>query len=112
MSSGPYLLIITTFSIMSSTSYRMQKGIVLSASPVSVVKPGWGVVVPIPPLTTRMMMMKRTILETSVLKREGLPGGGQRQLTTMNKLQRKQPSRKNKKPNDLLNAKRRSQEKY
>src|SRR2546423_7798487 len=111
MSSGPYLLSITTFSIISSASYRMQKGIVLSASPVSVVKPGWGVVVPIPSLTTRMMK-KRTILETSALKGEGLPGRGQWQLTTMHKLQRKQPSRKNKKPNDLLNAKRQSQEKY
>src|SRR5437016_11015442 len=110
MNSGLYLLIITTFSIISSTLYRMRKGIVLSASPMSVVKPGWGVVVPIRLATTRMKK-KRTILGTRAVKGESLPGRGQ-WLPTTKRLQRKQSSRRNKKPGDLLNGKRHSQEKY
>src|SRR5256714_10905463 len=110
MSSVPYLLSTITFSMVSSTSYRTRKGIVSNASPMSVEKPGWGVVGTIPSARTRMMM-KRMGFWMSVVKGKVLAGREQ-WLPATNKPQQKLPSRKNKKPDDLLNGKRQSQEKY
>src|SRR5256886_1118880 len=109
MSSVPYHLSTITFSMVSSTSYRTRKGIVSNASPMSVEKPGWGVVGTTPSARTRMK--KRMILGMSVVKGKVLPGRDQWLLAT-NKPQQRLPSRKNKKPDDLPNGKRQSQEKY
>src|SRR6266568_8414950 len=110
MSSVPYLLSTITFSMVSSTLYRTRKGIVSSASPMSVEKPGWGVVVTTLSARTRMMK-KRMIFGTSVVKGKVLAGREQ-WLSATNKPQQRLPYRKNKKPGDLLNGKRQNQEKY
>src|SRR5437588_10081878 len=110
MSSGLYLLSTITFSMVSSTLYRTRKGIVSNASPMSAEKPGWGVVGTTPSARTRMMK-KRMIVGTSVVKGKVLPGRDQ-WLPATNKPQQKLPSRKNKKPDELRNGKRQSQEKY
>src|SRR5436309_2598955 len=110
MSSVPYHLITITFSMVSSTSYRTRKGIVWNASPMSAEKPGWGVAGTTPSARTRMMK-KRMILVMSVVKGKVLAGREQ-WLPATNKPQQKLPSRKNKKPDELLNGKRQSQEKY
>src|SRR5205823_4671429 len=103
MSSVLYLLSTITFSMVSSTSYRTRKGIVWNASPMSAEKPGWGVAGTTPSARTRMM--KKMILGTSVVKGKVLPGRDQ-WLPATNKTQQKLLSRKNKKPDYLLNGKR------
>src|SRR5437763_8505862 len=103
MSSVPYLLSTITVSMVSSTSYRTRKGIVSNASPMSVEKPGWDVVGTIPSARTRMMK-KRMVLGTSVVEGKVLPGRDQ-WLPATNKPQQKLPSRKNRKPGELLNGK-------
>src|SRR6266566_1039105 len=110
MSSVPYHLSTITFSMVSSTSYRMRKGIVSNASLMSVEKPGWGVVGITPSARTRMMK-KRMGFWMSVVKGKVLAGRDQ-WLPATNKPQQKLPSRKNKKTDDLLTGKRQSQEKY
>src|SRR5437763_15531848 len=109
MSSVPYLLSTITFSMVSSTSYRTRKGSVSNASPMSVEKRGWGVAGTTPSARTRRM--KRMILGMTVVKGKVLAGREQ-WLPATNKPQQKLPSRKNKKPGELLNGKRQSQEKY
>src|SRR2546421_4321769 len=110
MSSVPYLLSTITFSMVSSTLYRTLRGIVSNASPMSVEKPGWGVVGTIPSARTRMMK-KRMVFWMSVVKGKVLADREQ-WLPATNKPQQKLPSRKNRKPDELLNGKRQSQEKY
>src|SRR5438270_9092650 len=110
MSSVPYLLSTITFLMVSSTLFRTRKGIVSNDSPMSVEKPGWGVVGTTPSARMRRMK-KRMVFWMSVVKGEVLAGRDQ-WLPATNNPQQKLPSRKNKKPDELLNGKRLSQEKY